>query len=153
MSAQTNPMLEFDDLTERREPVRIGKTWYLLIEATGDAVRQWRNARLKASKLEDGKLVSMEGLADIEPLLVSLCLYNLDQTTATPTQPPHDIVFKGQVAKEVVGAWPARVQTALYERIKKISDLLDEEKKTPAQQKEEEDALKKAQSATTAGSP
>ena len=141
--------LDFDDLAPIEERVSIGGKKYILREATGDAGCKYRNSLLKATKLgPDGKPVSIEGMADSEPLLVSLCLFELYEqkgsngVSETKERPTPLIVVR---------SWPARVQKALFERAKEISDL-DEKETLPVLQKRLADTQKKIMDISTAAS-
>src|SRR4051812_878860 len=70
--------MEFDSLEPIEVPVRLGSKSYVLREPSEDIACKYRNALLKATKLgSDGKPTSLEGLADIEPQLVSWCLFEV----------------------------------------------------------------------------
>ena len=122
--------LDFSDLTRVEVSVTVGDKQYTLREATGDAACRYRNALLKCTELgPEGKPVRVIGMADVEPLLVSLCLFN------EQNKPVH---------VNTVRSWPARIQKALFEKTKEISNLDDEE--------EDEEAVKNEQSEMTDGS-
>lgn len=107
---------DFGDLAPIEVPCTIGGKKYTLREASGDAACKYRNALLKATKLgTDGKPTSIDGMADAEPLLVSLCLFTAENT-AVPVQ--------------VVRSWPQRIQKRLFDEAKRISQL--DERDTPA---------------------
>lgn len=109
--------LNFDDLTPIALPVRVKGKDYLLREATGDAVAKWRNAQLRATRLGgDGKPASIDGLADAEPLLVSLCLFEVGQGGK-----------ELPVSVQTVRSWPGRITSALFARAKEISELEEKE--------------------------
>jgi len=100
-----------DDLTPQTEPVKLSGKDYYLREASGDAATKFANARLNCIKLgPDGKPQTVRGIADVEPLLVSLCLF--DESGKN-------------VPEATVRSWPARVQKALFERAKEMSRLDD----------------------------
>lgn len=99
------------DLTPREVPVTIGKEQYLLVEATEDVACKFRNASLNNMKVDDGKIVGMSGVADVEPLLVSMCLLKNVGNSMVPV----DI--------STVRAWPSRIVKKLFETIKEISEL------------------------------
>ena len=100
-----------DDLTPQTEPVKLSGKDYSLREASGDAATKFANARLNCIKLgPDGKPQTVRGIADVEPLLVSLCLF--DETGKN-------------VPEATVRSWPARVQKVLFERAKEMSHLDD----------------------------
>lgn len=112
------PMV-FESLEPIEVEVRVGDKTYTLREANESAAVLWRDAQLKASRMHDGKLVSFEGMAATEPLLVSLCMYEGEK----------------QVPIQVVRSWPARLVKQLHERIMLISDLEEKPKTAEATKK------------------
>lgn len=102
----------FDSLEPKVVPVRIGGAKYTLREASGDAAVRWRNAILKTTRITDGKPSGIDGMADTEPLLVSLCLFDEGGKNVPIT---------------TVRGWPQRVQSALFAKVKEISGLNPEE--------------------------
>ena len=101
--------LIFNDLTPIEIPVSIEGVEYTLREASGDAACKYRNAMMACMQLADGKPVSLRGLADVEPLLVSLCLFVTETNKLVPLH--------------VIKTWPSRVITPLFEKAKEISEL------------------------------
>ena len=110
------------DLKPVEVPVKIGEQRYVLREASEEAARQWNNAKLRAARMNaDGKTTSIDGLADAEPLLVSLCLCMMDPKTGeTRTDRNLNPVT---VSQATVLSWPARVVKPLYEKALAISNL------------------------------
>lgn len=105
--------LHFDDITPISQDVFIdGVLKYQLRETSGDAAVKYENAKMQCYKYQDGKLIQVVNLADIEPLLVSLCLYNLDGTN---------------VSEEIVRSLPDRVMKTLYDNALKISNMHEPE--------------------------
>jgi hypothetical protein len=100
--------LRFDDITPIEEKVFVGGEEYVLRETSGDAAVHYDNARLACYEYQDGKLARVHDLADLEPLLVSLCLF--------------DSSGLGMPEKKIRG-WPSRVQKAMYERAREISSM------------------------------
>lgn len=90
---------------------------HVLYEASGEAASRFRNHIIADATFVDGKLSKVgKSVANAEPLLVSLCLFELVKgADGEETEKP---VTEGAVKK-----WPARVQKALFDRIKEISDL------------------------------
>jgi hypothetical protein len=120
--------LNFDDLSPVEVPVSVRGKRYTLREATGDAACKWRNAQLAATELgPDGKVMRVKGLADLEPMLVSLCLFD-EQGKPVPAA--------------TVREWPARVIKAVYDECKRISQL-DEAAETADDLKKQRDELDK----------
>lgn len=89
---------------------------YFLREAIGDAVVKYENEMLKCTQLgESGRPSSVRGMADVEPLLVSMCLFfNCPEDTKFHNQP---------VAQSVIRAFPSRILKKLYETAKQISEI------------------------------
>jgi hypothetical protein len=120
------PPIVFDDLSLRTEKVMLGGHEYELREATGEAATTYRNAMLKATQLgPNGKPKSLDGFANAEPLLVSLCLFKKDG------------VGWSSVDLDVIKSWPSRVQKELFNRAKEMSDL-DENENADALYKQRE---------------
>lgn len=69
-----------DDLAPKSTPVKYRGKKYVLKEADNAAAVAYRNATSKATRLVDGKLSGFDGLHDADPLLVSMCLYEVDAT-------------------------------------------------------------------------
>lgn len=104
--------IDFSDLTVIEIPVNISGEKYFLREASGEAACNYRNAVLKCTKLgPEGKPSSMEGIASVEPLLVSLCLVDSEGK---------------RVPESLVKSWPSRVVKVLYDKAKEISELDDD---------------------------
>lgn len=104
---------DFDSLEAIEFPVKVDGETYTLREASGDAAFKYRNAAIKCTKLgPDGKPASIENLADIEPLLISMCLFD---SKAKP------------VPAVKIRSWKNRVCKSLYEKILEISELGNDE--------------------------
>lgn len=106
-------ILNFDDLTPIELPFsHLGKD-YVLREATGEAACQFRNAQIACTTMgPEGKPKKFENVADVEPLLVSLCVWELLPDGK-----------EKRVPEATVRQWSARMQKRLFEKAKEISDL------------------------------
>jgi hypothetical protein len=103
-------MLEFDNPTPVEEPVKIGGEDYV-IRVSGDAVVRYRNAVMRSQIYdENGKLARLDGLADSEPLLVSLCLFKLSKSNGQVVPMP--------VQLQTIRSWRPEIQARLYDKIK-----------------------------------
>ena len=103
---------------------------YELREANGDSACRWKNAILQRTNLgPNGKPSSFGAIADTEPIVISLCLFDKDGKN---------------VPVGVIRQWPAKVQRALFEKAKEISELDEDE--------ELKDTVKNGQTDTTDGS-
>lgn len=108
--------LEFDTLEPTRVPVRIGTTKYILQEADEDTATKFRNLATKGMTMQDGKMSFGSGLGDMEPFLVSRCLWELNE----------DGSIRRQAPEQLVRSWPSRVVKPIFDEAKRIS-LLDEQ--------------------------
>lgn len=109
----------FDDPTPAKVEVTIGGEEYVLKEASGDTAVKYRNMLLRATKMSDGKVSGIDGMADAEPYLVSACLFRIVDMKGTRTEVP--------VALAAVRAFKDSILKQLFERVKKISGLDDKE--------------------------
>jgi hypothetical protein len=101
--------IRFDDITPIEVEVFVGKEKYILRETSGAARVIYDNARLACYEYQEGKLVKVHDIANIEVLLVSLCLFMSDGVTP--------------VSEVTIKMWPGRVYKALYERAREISGM------------------------------
>lgn len=118
--SQQNPLLEemiFEDAAPVRIPVRIKGTDYVLCEVSEGGATQWHNKRLASTKMINGQLASLEGMAELEPLLVSLCLFQ------PKTDSKSDKVTDVPVPIQVVRGFPHKIVKQIFERAKLISGL------------------------------
>lgn len=107
--------IDYSDILVNEIDVQIGSDKYVLREASGDAARRFRNAQIACYKYDDkGVLKSVEGIADLEPLLVSLCLFKVVDGKEEP------------VTEEFVRGLTARRSKDLFRRVKAISDLAED---------------------------
>ena len=101
--------IRFDDITPIEVEVFVGKEKYILRETSGAARVIYDNARLACYEYQEGKLVKVHDIANIEVLLVSLCLFMSDGVTP--------------VSEVTIKMWPGRVYKALYEKAREISGM------------------------------
>lgn len=116
MSESMTDQMRFDNITLIEVPVRLGKCDYLLVEANGTAVCNYKDALMAHSEIDpvtQKAKVRMNPAADAT--LVAGCLYKLPE--------------RSPVTLEFVQTLPGRVIEALSKRAKHISELDKEEKK------------------------
>jgi len=128
-------MKQYEDLNfdnDETDLIQIPVTYkgqrYILTEAFGDAVAQWRNAQLAGTTMHqtgdsEDKTIRLGGMADSEPLLVSLCLFNPGPDGRLPINAHGNVDSRNRVPLSVVRGWPNRVVGKLFETVKKISGL------------------------------
>lgn len=102
--------LDFSSLQVKEVPVTLtdGSKWTLK-EASGKAATDHRNAIMACTVWgPEGRAVGLKDLASVEARFVAACLF--DQGGRSPTV-------------QMIQAQPARVQKALYEKLKELSDF------------------------------
>lgn len=147
--------LDFNDLTPKEVIVKMGGKKFLLREASGDATAKYRNASLKAARMNDGKLVGMDGLFDCEPYLVSLCLYYADEQGQVKRDKHGNPLPDSLVSVGTVRSWSNRVQRRLFDWIDANSDLgkNDTEESLLKQQESINERLTRLKEASEGGDP
>lgn len=60
--------IDFDDLQPVSVTFSYRKKQYVLKEASEDAAAKYRNAQLRATKMSDGKVTGVDGMADCAAL-------------------------------------------------------------------------------------
>lgn len=95
-----------------------GVTEYKLVSISGQDATTYQNARASSIKFDQqGRPVGFSKIADLAPLLVSLCLRREDG---------------GKVSKSVVGSMPHKVQKKLFEVAQSMNQLNEEVRYTEA---------------------
>jgi hypothetical protein len=122
MSSSDNG-LNFSNIEPIELPVTVGSQEYTLREASGGAACRYRNALIECTRLgPEGKPTHLKGIASIEPLLVSLCLFDSNNK---------------RVPVQVIEGWPARVQKALFNKAQEISELNEDDTEETVEQLEQ----------------
>lgn len=106
-----NEVLDFSDLTRKEIKVLIQDETFYLQEATGAVAKRFDNLRLSKITFVDGKPTAFSGVADLEPMLVSMCLFREKDGKRIP------------VDQKEIESWPARIQQTLFVKAKEISGL------------------------------
>lgn len=111
--------LEFDSAELIELPVTIGKKKFIAVEADGDTACKYRNRIIENTKLgKDGSPTSIKGIGDLDPFLVSQCLYIADTGGNRTTT---------RVTAEEVRKLPSRIMSKIADAIKEVSELTDAE--------------------------
>ena len=119
--------IRLDDL----EPVSICFDWkgkkYVLREASEDAAAKYRNAVQRSFRMnQEGSVVAMDGNADTQSLLVSLCVFELNpQGSKAP---------EGPVSVGWVRSLPHKMVKRLFEKAERISELSEGDEETIVKQ-------------------
>lgn len=122
MSQEISMVFDPGDVTLREtEPFKLGNHNYVLREATGTAATQFRNKIMSCSVLgPDGKVVKVQGLADVEPFLVSLCLFKV-------TTDKEGNQIKVPLKENDVKTLPDRIVKKMFKQARDMSELEDDE--------------------------
>jgi hypothetical protein len=109
----------FDDLAPIEVPVKLEGLHYVLREASGDAVVKYQNRIFKSTKIGgEGKPTTIEGFADADPYLLSMCLFEADENGLIKLD-KHGRASSVQV--QTILSWPNRVLARLVSTLKQIS--------------------------------
>lgn len=105
--------LDFSDFAMTEVPFELLGVRYVLREASSSAATKYNNERTNRVVYgADGKVSGVRDIADLGPLLVSLCCFEAESGKA--------------VDVKTVLSWPQRVVSELFETAKTISYLQDE---------------------------
>lgn len=105
----TTQHLNFDTAEPVEVEVTISGRKYLLKEMSGDVWVKYQSAQLRAASLdENGKVVGLVNLSELEPYVISLCLTDGDGSN---------------VPEVTVRGWKSSVMRKLFDTIKEISGL------------------------------
>lgn len=131
-----------ESLVLKQIPITMGKARYILREADGDTACRYQNANLERVQYSnDGKLVNIRGGADVQPFLISLCLFETDEKGEVRVS---DHTKKEmRVSIETIRKWPNPVMRRLFNWVKENSDLGEEEETVEKLRKKLEEAEKK----------
>lgn len=128
-------VLVFDDLEpQQREFEYKGKT-YILTEASADAAAKYRNASLRAAKMNDGKITGMDGLADAEPILVARCVFEAGENKELRLDGQGNANVQFLVPLPKVLGWPDKLVSRLYNEVKAMTPSLNNKDKGTADPK------------------
>jgi hypothetical protein len=105
--------LDFSDLQPIEIPFKVNGVSYVLREASGGAVKVYTNERMKRITFgPTGKVVSTRDLAEVDYLLVSLCVKTSEEK---------------DVSQATVESWPNTMFKRILETTKEISGINKEE--------------------------
>lgn len=124
------------------EEIEIDGKPYVLREPSGDAATKWRNTTTSGARLADGKVVGLSGIADADPLLVSLCLFECYENRGQTMERPVTLLQ--------VRSWPDRIQKELAEAAKRLGNLVE---KTPSEGEQSADPIAPPPAISTNGLP
>jgi hypothetical protein len=113
-----------DDIVQEipvKVPTDKGVEDYKLVSLSGQDATKYQNARANCIRFDrDGNPVGFQNIADLAPMLVSLCLKRLDGSA---------------VSKNVVGLFPHKVLQKLFTVAQEMNDLNQETRYSEALQK------------------
>jgi hypothetical protein len=126
---------DFDFDAQGLEPlekvVKFKGVKYILREASHDTAREFRNMNLRATHLtvdeDKSRSARFDGLANSQHFLVSRCLFVASPEGRTHLLPNGDVDPTFRVNPQSLLNWPNRVVEPLYDWIRKVSKLDDDE--------------------------
>lgn len=95
-------------------PVNIDGKPHVLVEASADVARQYKNSIVRSTKFEDGKPSGVDGIADAEIELVSGCLFEIVNGKD-----------RKQIHRSILSNWPNKAVKPLYDKVRQISNLVE----------------------------
>lgn len=112
-------MLEFQTTFETVD-VKVDDEEYILSEASGAAARLYRDGISKniAVDADTGKGIGGVPFAKLELELLSRCLKKVDNSGDEPKKVP--------VAYDVLSLWPDKVLKALIQKLKEMSNMIED---------------------------
>lgn len=111
--------IDFDNLELIEVPVKYKGKRYVLVEPDAEAARVYHNAVAATARLVDGKYTGVQNAGDVEPLLISKCLFELyDDKGETKRRPVTEL----QIRK-----LPNRLTKRLYDIVMEIGELRQED--------------------------
>ena len=129
------------DLTPVEVHVKVKGDPYVLREAGAGAAIAYNNAKMRAAKMEDGKLSGFDGVFEADIVLLGKCLHPVDKGTRQvklqPNGDPHETDPK------VIRRWLNRVYDPLVKRLKDISPGLEDKETRDTLIKQRENINKK----------
>lgn len=108
--------LVIDTIAPKEKPVKIGGQDYVIVEANGRASAEHRNLIMDNAVWKDGQIQSIRQIASAEIKLLSHTLLKCETDEA-------GLPIRTPVPAEVIGSWPGKVITKLFEAAKKLSGL------------------------------
>lgn len=109
-------------------PVQIGDRWWIVHEADPDSADRFRAANLRTASLtfneDDTKTMrGLEGLAKSESVLIRANVYEVEGKDGKLRMDGDDPDKKHLVDDATYKRWPTRLRRWLFDTIKEISDL------------------------------
>jgi hypothetical protein len=106
----------------RSVPVFLGPQEFVLHEASAEAAAEYQSASMAGARLRDGEVTMGVDAARAEPILVSHCLFKVlvDPQTGNRTEVP--------VPLRAILSWPARDVRPIFDRIKALSGMDEDDK-------------------------
>lgn len=108
---------DIGDLMPKSELVSAGGRVYCVREADEAAKIAFKRKANEAIKMQDGKVVSFNDAGEAAALLVSLCVFDCEQSTRKPHEAP--------LGPAVVNSWSSQAVARFYRLIRNMSPGLD----------------------------
>lgn len=116
----------FDSLELKEKGFTIGDKRYVVVEADANAAREFRNTTMIGTQMKGRKVTKLGTIADAPIKLVSCCLFEDDGSG------------RKRVPTSKLGTWPERIVKPIFEWIKEISDLEEDDDLVSLKEQREE---------------
>ena len=118
-------VMELGTTELKQEAVRIDGKVYLLQEANGGKVIEFRTRAMSCAKMTDGKVTGIKGdMATLEPWLLSQCLYETEPDgEGFKIKYVHNTTRPVCVPQGTILGWPERIQKTLFKTLKGMSGM------------------------------
>lgn len=116
---------DFDDIKPFAVHVNYRREKFVMVEASAAVAIAFRNSAIRSARLNDGKVVGLDGAADGDAVLLGSCLCRADENYV-----PREHDKQGNpvgVGAAFVRSMPNRVTEPLVLRLKEMSALNDED--------------------------
>ena len=131
-----------DDLRPTEIIVSLGARKFVLRSANGDAAIKYKNALIKRVTFgSDGNAQKVDGLADVEPLLLVWCMRECVLDAEGEPKPGEFVKMSPNL--DDVRSWPPKVINAYHAKIKEISEMDEDDDTIESLTKQKETIEKK----------
>lgn len=100
---------------------------YLLVQPTEGTAVKYRNQKAKGLTFVGNNLAKVENPGDIEPLLVSWCLFQVEENSEPPKVKTTKSGLPVEVSISTIHKWPAPIIRQMFDWVKKVGQLDEKE--------------------------
>lgn len=127
--------MNFDSLELIQKKLTLAGQAHVMVEASEAVAVRFNSARGKATRMVKGEVVGVEGAGELQPLLVSLCLYRATKEGELPRNKDGEPDPRFLVPERTVRGLPSRIVKKMFKWIRETSDLDEVENKEVLEQR------------------